>query len=100
MATSPIATKYVIHLKPSLDLVGVNAQVNSGESTRGTLSAIGNDGSSTLLTFIDGSLPATIAIVELQTAGEPNIPVGANLVATGTIFISGTLILVAATRGP
>jgi hypothetical protein len=80
-------------------LAELNALVAQEEAIHGPLLAIGNDGSATQLSFDNTpSSPSNNAIIAPQNGGKPNIPAGSSLICTGTVFVSGTLTLSAATR--
>lgn len=89
-----------VHLPASADLAAVNASVKRYEETIGPLTAMSTDNDMTLLKF-DATSPSpdSVAVVAPQVNGKPNIPDGATLVATGQIFLNGTQVLCAATRG-
>ena len=76
----------------------VNGRVTKEEGRFGPLQGIGNDGSSTTLSFADEGDVVKGAVIAPQDAGTPKIPDGSTLVCTGTIFIQGVLTLCAATR--
>lgn len=81
------------------DLATTNTIVAQQEGVHGALTGMGNDGSSSTLTFDNTpKKPAKNAVVAAQKNGQPVIPQGSTLVCTGTIFVSGTLTLCAATR--
>ena len=92
------ATQVVVHMAASHSLDDVNAEIAQDEATLGTLSALGNNGSETTLTYAMIGLPANAAVVAPQQGGNPVVPAGATVVAKGTIFIQGALTLVAASR--
>ena len=86
------------HVSASHDVAFLNQEVTQGEQLYGTLSSMGNDGSTTTLTFAATGLPTTTAVIAPQIGGQPNIPPGQSLVCTGTLFVLGQLVLCAATR--
>jgi hypothetical protein len=86
-----------IELAPDCGLDDINRQVAQGEML-GPLSGIGNNGAKTMLTFQSAAKPAKHAVITKDKAGKPDIPDGSKLVATGTIFIEGALVLCAASR--
>jgi ABC-type uncharacterized transport system substrate-binding protein len=89
----------MVTLDPSSSWDDINAVVAEEEGIHGPLTAIANDGSSTLLTFDNTpAKPATNALVAAQSAGKPIIPAGAKLICVGSVFALGLLTLAAATR--
>ncbi|HEX3673980.1 MAG TPA: hypothetical protein VHU87_06875 [Rhizomicrobium sp.] len=89
-----------IQFPASCTLSDVNAIVTQYEEEDGPLTAIGNDGTYTLLTFDDaGTCPVKTAVIAPNDgAGAPVVPPGAALVCQGTIFIAGAKVACAATR--
>jgi hypothetical protein len=83
-----------INVPAATDLPGINAILAQMEESDGPLTAMGNDGTNTTLTFDDaGTNPTVFAVI---AAGVP--PAGATTVCSGTIFIAGTQTAATATR--
>ncbi|HEY0414481.1 MAG TPA: hypothetical protein VGD66_15205 [Allosphingosinicella sp.] len=93
-----MTVSYDVKLQPSHDLDYLNQEIVQSETLLGPLTAIGNNGSLTVLSFKLGDPPANNAIIARQNAGKPVIPTGAKLVASGSVFIAGEMALCAATR--
>jgi hypothetical protein len=88
-----------VSVAASNTLAALNNIVAQQEAIHGPLLGIGNDGSTTHLTFDNTpASPAVNALIAPQTGGVPTIPAGSTLVCTGTVFIAGTPTLSAATR--
>ena len=80
-------------------LSGLNVIVGQQEDDLGPLTAIGNDGNQTILTFdTDPPSPAKHAVIGADKNGQPVIPAGSAQVCRGTVFIAGTLTASTATR--
>ncbi len=93
----PINT--TVALEPAKALPGINTIVAQQEGYHGAIKAIGNDGTTTLLTFENTpAKPSKKAVVTPHNAGVPVVPAGATLICTGTIFIAGQLTLASAAR--
>jgi hypothetical protein len=88
-----------VHILASADLASVNASVKRYEDNIGPLVDMKIDNAMTLLKFDATSpSPTAVATIAKQVNGQPDIPPGATLVATGQIFLQGAQTLCAATR--
>jgi len=94
-----MALETTVSVEPAKSMAQLNTIVAQQEGFHGALTAIGNDGSVTLLTFENTpKKPEVNAVIAPQEGGRPSVPVGATLVCTGTVFVAGQLTLSAATR--
>jgi hypothetical protein len=85
-----------ILIPAATDLAGLNAILAQMEEADGPLTAMGNDGANTTLTFDDaGTNPTVFAVIAASTATPP---AGATTVCSGTIYIAGTQTVATATR--
>ena len=88
-----------VNLLASSKIDDVNSAVAFYENTLGPLIQMKIDNDTTLLKFdAVPPKPNPFAIVAKQVGGIPQVPTGAELVATGQIYIEGTPTLCAATR--
>ncbi|HXJ02090.1 MAG TPA: hypothetical protein VNH44_12780 [Micropepsaceae bacterium] len=90
-----------VKIAAASSLADLNTIVAQNEGLHGPLTAMGNDGSFTLLTFDNSpTSPKNSAVIAPQKDGKPVLPTGAALVCIGTIFIQGQLTLSSASRMP
>jgi hypothetical protein len=88
------------HAPASWSLSQINQYIRQEESKFGPLVSMTFDTATSVFSFdIDQPNPAVYAVVAGQVGGAPVIPAGSTLVCQGSVFISGTLQLAAATRG-
>jgi len=90
-----------IHLPASATLDRINDRLAFFEETLGPLVEMKLDNDMSFLKFSAlADPPSKFAKIAKQVGGNPVVPAGAKLVASGRLFIEGEQVLCAATRGP
>ena len=78
----------VIQVPASKVLTDINAIVQQFEQAAGPLTAMGNDGTNTTLTFDDAGVNPTLsAVIQASSTAAPG---NSTSVCSGTIFVAGT----------
>jgi hypothetical protein len=88
-----------VGISKNTSLADLNVFVGQQEDSLGPLTAIGNDGNQTVLTFdTDPASPAIHAVIAADNGAAPVIPANSTQVCRGKVFIAGTLTASTATR--
>jgi hypothetical protein len=92
-ANPPIPPNPPVQVPAAASLDQINTAVRHEEGLQGPLTAMGNDGTFTLLTFDDSQEPpaANTVVVPDDAAGNPPVPPGTTPQVKGTIFVAGQL---------